>query len=76
MGWKLPKGLWKIQNSYNEACKVESESEDMSISQVIKSLADHADNFRFYSEATKKPPKDVSKEVNSLHIHFKNEFLH
>ena len=47
----------EIQNSNFRAFKVESENG----SQVIKSLADHTENFRLYSEATRKSPKDVKK---------------
>lgn len=64
--------IGKIQNSYSRVCKVEGKNGHESRSQVRKSLVDHTKNFTLYSEATKKPPKDVSKEVIRLNFSFKN----
>lgn len=64
----------KIQNSYSRACKVDGENEEVSRSQVIKSLVGNTKSLRLYPEATKKLSKDVSKEVKWLNFHFKNEF--
>lgn len=50
----------KIQ-CYIRSCKVESKNGEVTRSQVIKSLIDHTENFRLYSEATKKLPKYVKK---------------
>lgn len=53
----------KIQNSYSRTCKVDGENEEVSRSQVIKSLAGNTKNLRLYSEATKKLSKDVRNKM-------------